>query len=1140
MKRLIPLMTSLLVGAAIPSVALAQANYSESFQSVGDGWSGGGGPTSLISRGWIFRNQSRPSGTGISPYWTEFYSWGQSGSSLSHGSFATWQNSSSKISAWIILPAIPNQQAGDPLSLWTSAPTNVFGVNTATLEIRYSASGGASTGSNENDVGNFTQLLMSISGAGGHPWTERRVTLPGSGRIAVRLIVGPGSDSSVFGGSFGIDSLQVGAPPAPPYPLPTAGQTVHWTQAHSPVVISRNGAGQNPRIVVGGTVIVDAGVEVRMSSGAQLEVAGGLQLAGESGAMVKLRGPGSIKLERGGVLDGAFADVQAFTDLIYGAKASFVDSDFRDPTNPTGFSYDSAGDIGHRFFDGNLEYARQIVALERCTFGQGCEVAVLRGWLAARDCFFDKGAVVTANPGPDGGEAMYIVGASILENVTVENAYIDVFHDRKQHRFIGDVTVTGNANGAGILLEGGANYLIDPSVTLQGNKWPISLGFNSAGILPGSQLPATGNTYNQIPDTDDSSPLDEGVVRADAGIPYYVSRNDVLHGRMTILPGVTVQFAPGVSWHFETDSNGIAMPIFLGEPERPITFTWDQPGQRWGGINVAQNVAEFGARWQWCVFEHAHHGIGSGGAPLALDQCVFHDNYIGVYSEGYLAPRSCRFENNTYSITGERFAPNHEVRGFFNANHPANPNTFIHNFGEPELSEQFSFLQGGGLIARARHNSLEDTDSDLRNNWWGTASGPFHPTMNPTGEGDEVFFGIDSGGFLTPFLTQAPVNNPPPVVRFVTSHSAATPGEKVHLHWTARDDGSIVSQRVYYSEDTNADEAMQLLAVLPPTARSYEWTVPFIGTPPNGADQFLRVVAVDDLGQEGIADLATKVLNPSVFGAAVLTPDASVAGATFNPGDSVPTCFVAMYNGGDLGQVYATLQMDNDDTSASLGGQFPLVGDNCIVLPAQIPDVSTDRARFRFIAVGSLNQNKVFDGPYFSIRPDPLLGDEAPSVALTSTHTGRNYAGGTTVPITWTASDDEALRSFDIRVSYNGGVDWLIVARDLPADARSYDWALPASTGVADARIRVVAKDRRFQNSSAESGAFAIVEGGETPCGTGDLDCDGDVDIVDLSVQLAAFGACAGDANYNAVADTDQSGCVDLTDLAMLLSQYGK
>ncbi len=1105
---------SMLIAALAASNALGQANYSEAFENLDDGDETLGGPPILVSRGWTFRNQSRPANSGNSPYWTPYpANWGQAGQPLGHGAFAAWVNNTSKVSAWAILPAIPNQIAGDPLKLWTTALVNAFSYNGSSLEIRYSPSGGTGTGSNENDVGDFTTVLATISGAGGHDWTQRAMTLPGTGRIAVRYILGPHTSSFNFSGSFLIDSLQVGAPPAPPYPLPAAGQTVHWTAAHSPVTISQNAVGQNPKIVAGGTVIVDPGVEVRFSSGAKLDVAGSIQLDGTNAQKVKLRGPGSMVVLKSGFASGTFCDVQSFTDLIYGGRASFIDSQFSDPSLPTGFSYDSAGDIGHRFFDGNLDYARQVLNLARCTFAQGCDVAIQRGWVAARDCTFDKGGNVSTSPEPEGGEAMFIVGGAILDNVTVTDAYINLMLNHDQYRYVGKVSVTGNPNGPGIRLEGGGNYLIDSTATLQNNVWPVSFGFNSAGLLPGSVLPQTGNQLNEIPDSDDPFPSDERTIWADTGIPYIVWPQSSIHGQVTILPGVTVKTLPNCTFAFDTDSNGYAQPVFLGEPERPIRFMPYTPGQQWNGVGIG-DTRWYGTRWDWCTFEGAKIAVGSAEMPIAFDNCVFRNNTHGIFHATLAALRKCTFENNIFSYSAEDFAPNHEVLGFLDANHPANPNSFVNNNGTPPPDRYFgTFLPTGGLIARVTHNSLEHTDSDARNNWWGTPSGPHHPTLNPSGQGDDVFFGMSAGGFLTPYLTQAPTTNPPPVVRFITNTVQPIPGEKIIIQWSARDDaaGQIVSQRVYYSADANFDPNMQLLAVIPAGARSFEWTVPTLGTLPNNPDQYLRIVAVDNLGQEGIADLVVEVTNPTPF-TGQMTPTLPVVGS-YKPGDTLSACATPS---GIVGSMYAALELDNDETGTSLGGVFQSGGQACNILGLQVPDVSTDRARVRFDATGSLNQVKSFYGPYFSIRPDAILGDAAPTVIITSSHTGQSYPGGTMIPIFWIASDDEGLRSFDIRASFDGGTRWFVVARDLDAAARSYTWQLPASTGIAQVKIRVVAKDKRFQNSSSESGMFAITNGSwPVPCYA---NCDGSTAAPTLTAndfQCFLNKFAAGDVGAN-------------------------
>ncbi len=50
---------------------------------------------------------------------------------------------------------------------------------------------------------------------------------------------------------------------------------------------------------------------------------------------------------------------------------------------------------------------------------------------------------------------------------------------------------------------------------------------------------------------------------------------------------------------------------------------------------------------------------------------------------------------------------------------------------------------------------------------------------------------------------------------------------------------------------------------------------------------------------------------------------------------------------------------------------------------------------------------------------------------------------------------------------------------------------------------------------------------------------DGRVNLSDLGLVLAAFGACGGDAAYQPAADLDASGCIDLTDLTDVITYYG-
>ena len=54
-----------------------------------------------------------------------------------------------------------------------------------------------------------------------------------------------------------------------------------------------------------------------------------------------------------------------------------------------------------------------------------------------------------------------------------------------------------------------------------------------------------------------------------------------------------------------------------------------------------------------------------------------------------------------------------------------------------------------------------------------------------------------------------------------------------------------------------------------------------------------------------------------------------------------------------------------------------------------------------------------------------------------------------------------------------------------------------------------------------------------------DFNGDGQIDLADLALLLAAYGSCYGDAVYDPKLDLDNDGCIGLSDLARLLAVYG-
>ncbi|GGX86179.1 PEP-CTERM sorting domain-containing protein [Massilia dura] len=126
------------------------------------------------------------------------------------------------ISTWLILPG-STYNNGDTLSFYTRTSTGSDYADR--LEVRFSNVGGTDVGNDENSVGTFGTLLLSINPDEedtGYPddWTRFSATLSGLsgatvGAFAFRYTV---SDGGAFGSGsnyIGIDSVSISAVPEP-------------------------------------------------------------------------------------------------------------------------------------------------------------------------------------------------------------------------------------------------------------------------------------------------------------------------------------------------------------------------------------------------------------------------------------------------------------------------------------------------------------------------------------------------------------------------------------------------------------------------------------------------------------------------------------------------------------------------------------------------------------------------------------------------------------------------------------------------------------------------------------------------------------------------------------------------------------
>jgi len=811
-------------------------------------------------------------------------------------------------------------------------------------------------------------------------------------------------------------------------PVPTPGQTVTWTLAGSPYEIC-----QNITIPTSSTVIVEAGVQINFDPDMQVIVAGTMDLQGQAAQRIVLQAPAVfppiIDID-GGVFDASFSDFTGQVRVENGANAAISDSQF---LGPNGILWAQ-----------ELPTTRPFIRLERCTFESSSAtisdaITVLQDNVFNNStCFLLRGfADVTATNTVSGGDF----------SVTREESF--------QPFYLNGVHAT-NSTTAGLVLSGG-NYRVGIDTVLQNNPFPVAL---QGGLLPDSAIPLTGNTINAI-DVGNGGFAGRGRW-SQISLPYRLTQptTDLPGGNLTIDPGVIVEATdPDAALRFRSTRHS----VLKGLPNNPITFR-GLNGQSWVGLLFHVNSTT-GCRLEYCMVENAEFGVISTDNWLYVDSCQFANNAVGanVNTFGSITFAKTRFITNNTGVSLDALGS-----PFLNS--PFTPNSF----------------EGNGAGIDAFHAAAS---ADARNCWWNDPTGPTTP-RNPGGQGDSIIGPGEPNVQFDPFLTSPPdFNNTPPVTRMIgpgLTQLYASPdhqipdflldqGTKYIVRWTAEDDDTIASQRIDFSPDGHfPDRFTTLVTDIPGSARSWEITIPNPGFAGSNEPQFLKVVATDASGQEGFDEVPVLVPSGNITGTLTITTDLS--GQTFTAGEPIPE--IDWTGSVNAGTITPVMVLESDGAGVQgldLGGGHGIFTQN-------FPFVSTDRARLALQVRSNSNDVKWFfaDG-YFSIRHDERLGFEPPVVDLESPVGGESFPGGSTVPISWTASASEGLRSFDIQGSYDSGRTWHLIVSDLSSGTVNYDWQLPPSTGIADVRVRIVARDGRFQNSSSTSGAFSVTAGAATP-----------------------------------------------------------
>ena len=804
--------------------------------------------------------------------------------------------------------------------------------------------------------------------------------------------------------------------------VPVLAQTcdITWRKADNPRVISGT-----VTIPAGQNVCIEPGVIVQFNDDGKLNLIGRIVGIGTAAEHITFTASNSFpnRIEVAGTLELRFAEMFVVANI--NARGSFFCRDC---------SFGRRGLIST--FDGltsHLDTGTRFLWLENAVFDSNEAIQASNASIFGSNFTANLKNITFRNA------AFLFINTSYLyiDNLISQNSPTDglIFNQNYyQPTFLNNLNITDSV-GAGLRLDGG-NFEIGPNVTIQNTEYPVK---GIGGLMPGSNIPASGNRNNWI---EVGKTGGRDTIYGAQSVPYVVDLFSNLGG-FDLLPGVRLKARQNFA--FNTDSGTLRA---LGLPNAPITIEPFTAGQKWisGQFNTS------GDRLEYVTLDGSQLGIvsaGAAGSVYWIDNSVLknHDRALTSPEFNFAFLEGNLFANNNLAIAAD---------SGIRASGKTNPNLFENN------TTAMTVIFG--------------SNADARYNWWNSPTGPTAPN-NPGGAGEII------NGFaqIFPFRTTRPdTTDHPPVVRMPAvpykfalgyRQGLLDAGRKIILHWKASDDHQIVKQKILFSNAGNVKEDFSLVADnLPPGQRNFELTIPSAGFQVNGAPAFVRVVAVDNKGQEGFDEW--QVLVPSGEESGNLNITSNVAAQVFRGGQEVPlnwsvtTPFInSQYN--------AFLILDADRRIISLGGG----NSTGAFLTPKMPLVSTDSARFAVASYGTANRQKWFFSEPFAIRPDSRYTDAPPQISMSSPTAGQEFPAGGVVPINWTASDDEAIKQFNIQASTDGGRTWIQIAENLPPTATNYNWQLPPNSNTVNGVcVRVIAIDRRFQNSSdGQTRTFNIV-----------------------------------------------------------------
>ncbi len=193
------------------------------------------------------------------------------------------------------------------------------------------------------------------------------------------------------------------------------------------------------------------------------------------------------------------------------------------------------------------------------------------------------------------------------------------------------------------------------------------------------------------------------------------------------------------------------------------------------------------------IFNNKGTGIScyARSNPILEKTYIVNNSGLGIdcTSESYpqLLKVTVAFNGLGGIMAGEPFTISHLTI----ANNCSSSKTYSGIYGLVTISESNIAFNNYGLKNLANTSIAQAT-----NNWWGDSTGPYHPTQNPSGNGDSVNTFVN----VTPWLTQPDTTAPPIPIQNVKIKN--TNSSSISLNWDASPLGDLKGYKVYWDTDS--------------------------------------------------------------------------------------------------------------------------------------------------------------------------------------------------------------------------------------------------------------------------------------------------------------------------------------------------